>query len=89
MLGGGARIEKKIYRFMVSKHPTFKYIILEDVRKPLNKYDFDNVVELQYEDMVFPCPAGYKNLLTEWYGDYMQIPEEGKKYLQEEATDVR
>lgn len=39
---------------------------------------------LQYEDSLYPCPADYDKLLKIWYGDYMQIPPEGQKYIEEE-----
>lgn len=82
IFGGSERIENWIYRIMVSDIPTKEYVILEDVRKNLEKEYFDEKVMLYYENGKFPCPKGYKELLTMWYGDYMQYPEEGKKYLE-------
>ena len=36
----------------------------------------ENVTELPFEGHLFLCPAGYKEVLTEIYGDYMTLPPE-------------
>ena len=62
----------------------YSNIILEDIRKLLSKNAFEDNQMLQYEDSLYPCPADYDKLLKIWYGDYMQIPPEGQKYIEEE-----
>ena len=84
LMGGSEKIEKVIYNMLVSKTPTNNYLILEDSRKLLNKEYFDTTLMLKYEDALYPCPADYDKLLKIWYGDYMQIPPEGQKYIEEE-----
>lgn len=42
---------------------------------------------LKFEDMDFPVPSGYEYLLKLWYGNYMEIPEEGKEYLRKEQME--
>ena len=81
---GSANVEKNIYNISVSNVPTENYIILEDIRKLLSKNAFVDIQMLQYEDGLYPCPSDYDKLLTIWYGDYMQIPPEGQKYIEEE-----
>lgn len=35
---------------------------------------FENSVEMEFEKMSMPMPKGYKEYLTDYYGDYMQLP---------------
>lgn len=41
-----------------------------------NKSDWDETVQLPFEDMVLNAPAGYDAVLKRQYGDYWQIPED-------------
>lgn len=41
--------------------------------------DFERTVELPFEDSSFMAPAGYDRILTEIYGDYMQLPPVEKR----------
>lgn len=36
--------------------------------------DYESVVYLEYEGLMFPAPIGYDRILTSIYGDYMQFP---------------
>lgn len=40
---------------------------------------FETTVELPFEDMVLPAPAGYRDYLTGLYHDYMQMPPVEKR----------
>lgn len=80
---GGAAIEKAIFNMRVSVRPTGKLLILEDSCLMAEKC-FDEAVNLQYEQAYYLCPVGYNELLSIWYGNYMEIPPEGQKYLLEE-----
>ncbi len=37
---------------------------------------YDEIVQLKFEDMYVNCPVGYKEILTQMYGDYMTPPPE-------------
>lgn len=39
-----------------------------------NKEWFENTVELEFEGHMLKCPCGYHNILSQVYGDYMQLP---------------
>lgn len=41
--------------------------------------DFQDTIELHFEDSMFPCPANYDDVLKIMYGDYMQLPPEEKR----------
>ena len=41
---------------------------------------FDSSVELKFENGVYPAPIGYKDLLTNMYGDYMTPPSEDERH---------
>lgn len=36
--------------------------------------DFNDQIELKFEDACFPCPQKYDNVLKVMYGDYMKLP---------------
>lgn len=36
--------------------------------------DYENAIDVQFEDGVFKAPSGYDNILRTIYGDYMQLP---------------
>ena len=40
---------------------------------------FDQFTQLQFEDETFSAPVCYDKVLTEEFGDYMEIPEESKR----------
>ena len=40
---------------------------------------FDEVTELEFEGRMLLAPAKYDEILTEWYGDYMQLPPESQR----------
>lgn len=40
---------------------------------------FEVAVKLKFEDFLFSVPKEYNNILTELYGDYMQLPPEEKR----------
>ena len=41
--------------------------------------DFEDIVDLQFEDCRFRAPKGYDNILRDIYGDYMQLPPVEKR----------
>ncbi len=41
--------------------------------------DFIPTKEIMFENALFPIPNHYKKVLTDYYGDYMQIPPEDKR----------
>ena len=46
-------------------------------RNPKSAYG--DTVLLDFEDKKFPAPVGYHDILTNMYGDYMQLPPEDKR----------
>ncbi len=52
---------------------TWGYYI-EDERKVFRKEWFEDIVELEFEGMFFPCPAGYDSVLKAEFGDDYMIP---------------
>ena len=56
---------------------------LEDVKSPrsLNSVEYyKEKAYLKFETLVLPCAGGYENILTEMYGDYLQIPPENERH---------
>lgn len=45
-----------------------------------DKNDFKEVEKVQFEDIYVNVPKNYDKILTELYGDYMQLPPEDKRY---------
>lgn len=49
------------------------------IEKKISKSSFDKVIDLNFEDGMFPSPKGYDKYLTEMYGDYMKLPDESER----------
>lgn len=45
-----------------------------------DKKDFKEVTQVKFEDTYVNVPKNYDKILTELYGDYMQLPPEDKRY---------
>ena len=45
-----------------------------------DKNDFKEVTQVKFEDTYVNVPKNYDKILTELYGDYMQLPPEDKRY---------
>lgn len=45
-----------------------------------DKNDFKEVIQVKFEDINVNVPKNYDKILTELYGDYMQLPPEEKRY---------
>lgn len=45
--------------------------------------DFEDVVYFPFEGKMAPVPIGYEHILTELYGDYMQIPDKKSRVITE------
>ena len=45
-----------------------------------DKDDFKEVIQVKFEDTYVNVPKNYDKILTELYGDYMQLPPEEDRY---------
>ena len=64
---------------MYNDRKTEKLAIMLFTAEPLeintwNAVDFESSVEAEFAGHMFPIPSGYKNILTQAYGDYMAFP---------------
>lgn len=48
----------------------------KDLESYMPKKYFSDTVDLSFEGHCFPCMNGYHEHLTDYYGDYMQLPNE-------------
>ena len=62
-----SRNEEKCTYYLVDGHHVFDLA--------LKKEYFDQIIEVPFEDGMFPINAGYDAFLRSYYGDYMQVPE--------------
>jgi licD1 protein len=46
----------------------------------IDKECFSQKSELEFEGQMYYVPKGWDNILTHWYGDYMQLPPEDKRH---------
>lgn len=81
---GSTKIEKWNYSLLVTQKKSDSLIIIEMPQAPMPKSCFSEAVLKPFEDGEFLVPCEYDQLLKIWYGDYMEIPPEGKKFLEEE-----
>lgn len=73
---------------MYNDRKTEKIAIMLFTAEPLeintwNAADFESSAEAEFAGHMFPIPSGYKNILTQAYGDYMAFPpveERGKHH---------
>ena len=86
LVGGSASAERMIFRLRVSKEPTDKVIMLEDwIQLPAR--NFSQTQLLEFDNHMFYAPANVEELLTVMYGNYMEIPPEGHRWLKEEGLE--
>ncbi len=69
---------------MYNDRKTEKLSIMLFTAEPLeintwNAEDFESSVEAEFAGHMFPIPSGYKNILTQAYGDYMAFPPEEER----------
>jgi lipopolysaccharide cholinephosphotransferase len=50
-----------------------------DEKERMRKEGFQSFFEVQFEDSYFKAPVGYKEYLTNLYGDYMKLPPQEKR----------
>lgn len=75
-------VEKHMYKLIVSKDDDEDtFILLEDVTKPITHDSIFPLKTAIYEGKEYPIPNNADIILKLWYGDYMRIPEEGIRYL--------
>lgn len=85
-VGGNAAAERLIFRLRVSKTPTDKFITLEDnICWPV-KFFIDPEL-LPFDGQRFYAPRYAHEFLTSMYGNYMEIPSEGHRWLKEEGLE--
>lgn len=48
-------------------------------RMTCNKRVFDSFILVEFEGKKYPAPVGYDEWLTQFYGDYMQLPPVEKR----------
>ncbi len=86
LVGGSAAAERLIFRLRVSKIPTANVLTLEDNICWPAKY-FANTELLPFDGHNFYAPGHADELLTSMYGNYMEIPPEGHRWLKEEGLE--
>lgn len=86
LVGGNALAERLIYKLRVSKKPTNHFVTLEDIIHLLVKY-FTDPELLPFDGYKFYAPQNAHELLTTMYGNYMEIPPEGHRWMKEEGLE--
>lgn len=76
-------IEKIINKAKYFKYDGSKYVAClvwgYGEKEILPKKVFESQVKMKFENIEFYVPVGYHEYLTHLYGDYMQLPPEGKR----------
>ncbi|MEN6461384.1 MAG: LicD family protein [Syntrophomonas sp.] len=55
-------------------------------RRVLKKEWFDETIKAEFNGSVFTIPACYHDILTHFFGDYMKLPPEEKRFPHHQAT---
>lgn len=45
---------------------------------------FDKIIDLPFENLSLPAPEKFDTILTQFYGDYMTLPPEEKRFYSHE-----
>ena len=69
------------YPFSSSEKYGFTTGITTGEKDHNNTADLDKVVYLPFERLSCPVPACYDSMLTNQYGDYMELPPEGQRHV--------
>lgn len=76
------KIQKKTYD-SYKKHRTGKKLVIDSGvfghQRYLFKDSFSKVAYVTFEKLRIPVPKGYDRYLTDYYGDYMELPPEEKR----------
>lgn len=83
---GANRLHKKIYKLARSlpyeeSEYVGEYIDQVGSKRIVNRKEYSQSVDLQFENLLLPAPIGWDKYLTQFYGDYMQLPPEEKRVL--------
>ena len=76
-----SRKERPLY-FYTGYAPNWFYVEMK------REWD-DEVVEMPFEDTRFYAPAGWDELLTQLYGDYMKLPPEEKQIPEHSDMEIK
>lgn len=49
------------------------------IKEIIDSSNYDDVIQLEFEGRMFNAPIGYKNILSNLYGDYMKLPPKEKQ----------
>ena len=80
---GEERVEKIIYKLFVDETGTSGQMGLVYEGGKLHTWPaeyFHDLTKMEYDGLSVSAPAHYDQILTDVYGDYMQIPPEDKQY---------
>lgn len=71
------KIQKKIFAEYIRSEKDCKFYLGSiDAGELYKKQYFDSVVYMPFEESRMPMAVDYDNILTEYYGDYMKLPDE-------------
>ncbi len=84
---GALRLADKLRRFYERRH-TGRYVETEWYKSVVKDEDLVDMPTLSFEGYAFPVPHRYEQMLTEIYGDYMQLPPVEKRGVQHDVVRV-
>lgn len=76
------RHSKGSLRYYSNYQPDYLYVTVE-------RAWCDEVVDMPFEDTVLMVPKGWHEVLTEVYGDYMQLPPEDKRVPTHSTQEIK
>lgn len=73
---------EKLIKAYTAQNGHYEGILGQDKGKYKNVFPngtFKPIIYLPFENKLYPVPANYHDILTQLYGDYMQVPSEDEK----------
>lgn len=72
---------KRIRNMIITEtHGSFMTSLGDNTYTLFDVEDLQEIVDMKYEDINISVPNGYDRVLTNCYGDYMQLPPEEKRF---------
>lgn len=73
------QIRNKIYALAESHEYVMNKVVPYHEIRPIDESDIKDVTEAKFEGKFYPIPKGWDNILTEFYGNYMELPPEDQR----------
>ena len=74
-------IERYIKKYSTPKGPYIAFLPSKfKYKEVFDKEVFNDLIDINFEHLTLPAPKNYDLILTQYYGDYMELPPEEERF---------